>query len=1158
MKKLYIVTGFVLFYINTVAQSLSLLPADITTIADGSASSILKQNSNVIIRQIGVTSVAGTYVQINNGNAGLTLNSTANDAITIESTTDITSFTLTYAANITANTANPYVGYSPTISAPGSTSVAVASCEMNATGITGTTQTLVTYTVPAGTRFIVLVKSKACTPIVANTTNVRISQIDVGYVPSPVITTSVNTLSGFVQSNAMPSTSQSYTVSSIALTGTTVDVTAPTSFQISEDNVAWTNTLSLPVSGGIITGQPKIIYTRLNDLTATAATYTGNITHINASASTVNVALNGTTVTTPTLIATPTNLSFGNAIVSAYTTTQSYNLFGTLLTPANDNVTITAPTGYEVSLSPTAGFATTILVPYTMGSLPTTPIYVRLLPTAVATYNGNILNDGGGATAINIAVTGAGVLQQVGDFGAVVNGLWSAPTTWRTWDGTAFAAVTATTPGINDNVWITAGVVVSLDQSNRNIKNLVVDGTLTSTNLVSNVNQFKINGNLIQVNSGGFIGNPTQPTGDLSDGLSIDLISPSLTINGSGGTIAISRMRTNANNTVVNLNHDMMLNYHGQTNQGGHTAAYFMNAGDNSVLNIAAGKALTLAPWAVLATTVTTNGLPNVNMTVNVNGTLLLQKTPAPNTQQDPAYNSFIYGGTTSPGVFRLNINNGGIVTTPEFYPNGLVSGDATPIGNDAIINVATGGILNIDSAVDLRKASQIIMGGGAVNFGPQCLLRIGNTAGIATIGSSGAIQTTSRSFPTDGYYEYAGAAAQISGNGLPATVGTLQIKNAAGLTLTSSVTAADSIRLTTGKITLGNQSIATPKVKNGSSNSYIVTNGSGTFDLIIPAATATYALPIGTTSAYRPATITFTTAPSAGVLSAKTIVGDPNLNGLPVSESGIAFPDDNILLTAFNYWEINSTATGGTYNITVNGNGQGGILDYTKTTMLKRPNTASNWVLEGTYAVPTGSNAAPVVTRTGLTSFSQFVIAGGTNAILPATIVQFTLSYSGNAAQLQWKTANEINVQKFVIQKSIDGINFTTLGEVTARNGIVNNYYNYADNSILLGKVYYRLKTVDFNGRYSFSQIVSLNAKQVSNIQVYPNPTSTVVTITLPKLNKATTLHIVDAKGTIVKSLMVAANTIQASVYVGNLTSGVYYLQQNETKKKTVSFVKN
>ena len=112
---------------------------------------------------------------------------------------------------------------------------------------------------------------------------------------------------------------------------------------------------------------------------------------------------------------------------------------------------------------------------------------------------------------------------------------------------------------------------------------------------------------------------------------------------------------------------------------------------------------------------------------------------------------------------------------------------------------------------------------------------------------------------------------------------------------------------------------------------------------------------------------------------------------------------------------------------------------------------------------------------------------------ILPLTLLNFTVEKQGATAQLNWQTANEVNTYYFDIQRSTDGIHFTSVGKVTAKgNSSAKNNYSFADDvsTAAKGKLYYRLTMVDKDGSFSYSRIafITIDAGEIK-ITVIPNP---------------------------------------------------------------------
>jgi hypothetical protein len=169
---------------------------------------------------------------------------------------------------------------------------------------------------------------------------------------------------------------------------------------------------------------------------------------------------------------------------------------------------------------------------------------------------------------------------------------------------------------------------------------------------------------------------------------------------------------------------------------------------------------------------------------------------------------------------------------------------------------------------------------------------------------------------------------------------------------------------------------------------------------------------------------------------------------------------------------------------------------------------TVTVYYKDGTSHVYTVSDENQVTYTSAKQITKVDILAGGyTNTLintigscsatpLPVKLISFTARLNGDAANLAWTTASEYNNSHFEIEKSINGIDFTNIGEVQG-NGTTNrlHHYQYTDHYPLVGRVYYRLKQVDFNGAIEYSPLVSLTPEVNTDIQiamnVYPNPVS-------------------------------------------------------------------
>ncbi|GAB1365939.1 hypothetical protein MASR1M36_08100 [Candidatus Cloacimonadaceae bacterium] len=197
------------------------------------------------------------------------------------------------------------------------------------------------------------------------------------------------TLNPFSTYTGTPSTSQSYSLSGSNLTAN-IAIAALTGFQYSTDNSSWQNSLSLASSYN------GPVYVRLSG--AAAGSFSGDIAHSSAGASSVNLAVSGS-VNDPVPA-----INVGGALNAFGTTTgtpsaaQTYNLSGSFLTA---NIVVTPPAGYEVS-SDGSSYLGSLSLPSSYSGV----VYVRLTGSAAGTFNGNITHTSTGATQVDLAVSG--------------------------------------------------------------------------------------------------------------------------------------------------------------------------------------------------------------------------------------------------------------------------------------------------------------------------------------------------------------------------------------------------------------------------------------------------------------------------------------------------------------------------------------------------------------------------------------------------------------------------------------------------------------------------------------------------------------------------------------------------------------------------------
>jgi hypothetical protein len=177
--------------------------------------------------------------------------------------------------------------------------------------------------------------------------------------------------------------------------------------------------------------------------------------------------------------------------------------------------------------------------------------------------------------------------------------------------------------------------------------------------------------------------------------------------------------------------------------------------------------------------------------------------------------------------------------------------------------------------------------------------------------------------------------------------------------------------------------------------------------------------------------------------------------------------------------------------------------------------------------------------------NLSQGIFAGPN--ILPLNIGQHTVKLKGNTAINYWQTSNEINVKHINVQRSQDGIHFTTIQTVEAKG---QGNYTYADTQLptYTTTLYYRLQAVDNDEQTTYSNpvFVSLNIHTAAYFNVFPNPvTGKFFNIELNQLPQgAYLLTLVNTAGNVIKKTnFVYDGKVLTKKIDADIASGTYLI---------------
>ncbi|HRI25693.1 MAG TPA: endonuclease [Ferruginibacter sp.] len=176
---------------------------------------------------------------------------------------------------------------------------------------------------------------------------------------------------------------------------------------------------------------------------------------------------------------------------------------------------------------------------------------------------------------------------------------------------------------------------------------------------------------------------------------------------------------------------------------------------------------------------------------------------------------------------------------------------------------------------------------------------------------------------------------------------------------------------------------------------------------------------------------------------------------------------------------------------------------------------------------------------------------------VLPVTIIDFTAQKNSGSVFLKWYATYETRFKEYEVERSTDGSNFYKIGSVEGRN--LANYSFNDDQLPESGFIYYRLKMVDIDSRYTYSKIAAVRSSgNFSSALVYPNPAREKLTIKLPhSLVEKGSMTITDLSGRIILQQPVPPGQVMIELNLGQLSAGRYFIKiSDRTEVIRQSFV--
>jgi hypothetical protein len=502
--------------------------------------------------------------------------------------------------------------------------------------------------------------------------------------------------------------------------------------------------------------------------------------------------------------------------------------------------------------------------------------------------------------------------------------------------------------------------------------------------------------------------------------------------------------------------------------------------------------------------------------------------------------NSLIYAVTDNDGNWSGSANTvnptGG--TTSISIPNTTF--------DDATFNEITGVSLLQNTKIN----GTLTLSQGTLTVGPYELTLNNNivrTTGLIDASNSSATVI------------FSGASAQsIPASTFTGNINNLTLNNSAGLSISQDLSVVGALTLTNGKLTLGTNHLTLGETATTSgtfsSNNMIIATGLGELRKRFTQGSgdlASFTFPVGNgggVAEYTPIVLDF----ASGNYGANAYVG------VRVQDSKQGTLNSSVTNYLNRNWIVEpNDITGFSYKILLyyvdadfitDGSMAEGDLKPIKisTGQWYQPTDGSftNAVSQGSSGVFASAN---YLEWNGLTTFSEFGGASGSNQPLPVELVSFTSTCVDNNTILKWETVSENNSSYFDVEKSTDGYTWRVIGQVSAA-GNSNEQLSYSlsdyDNN---SNTFYRLNQVDLDGRNEYFGPISSSCEITSFIfNTIPNPSKEDFFLQIySKEDETVTIEIQDLNGKLVHiNKYEVQNGINIFPVNSEFINGVYYIK--------------
>jgi hypothetical protein len=206
-------------------------------------------------------------------------------------------------------------------------------------------------------------------------------------------------------------------------------------------------------------------------------------------------------------------------------------------------------------------------------------------------------------------------------------------------------------------------------------------------------------------------------------------------------------------------------------------------------------------------------------------------------------------------------------------------------------------------------------------------------------------------------------------------------------------------------------------------------------------------------------------------------------------------------------------------------------------------------------------NTVANFVEKTGISAFSRWTLSSIGNP-LPVHFLLFNTNCKGEKTLLTWRTAQEVNSERYDIEKSVDGLNWQVIGSVRAsNNGAGQANYSFTDDHPG-ASTFYRVAERDISGRAQYTEVAKVNCGRKNLFETWPNPVTRNLNISIGMdVNVSARVELYDSKGSLIKtqaSELLPGNNLLV-VDMAGLVNGTYLVVVKwKEGQRTVRVVKH